>query len=48
MNIAIVKYNAGNIYSRSISNYLTGEDAIEEAALIEEKLYDIENDLWDY
>ena len=37
-----------NIYSRSISNYLTGEDAIEEAALIEEKLYDIENDLWDY
>jgi gliding motility associated protien GldN len=37
-----------NIYSRAISNYLTGEDAIEEAALIEEKLYDIENDLWDY
>lgn len=37
-----------NIYSRAISSYLTGEDAIEEAALIEEKLYDIENDLWDY
>jgi gliding motility associated protien GldN len=37
-----------NIYSRSISHYLTGEDALDEADLIEEKLFDIENDLWDY
>ena len=37
-----------NIYSRSISHYLTGEDALDEADLIEEKLYDIENDIWDY
>ena len=37
-----------NIYSRSINHYLTGEDALEQADLIEDKLYDIENDLWDY
>jgi gliding motility associated protien GldN len=37
-----------NIYSRSISHYLTGEDALDESDLIEEKLYDIENDIWDY
>ena len=37
-----------NIYSRSISHYLTGEDALDQADLIEDKLYDIENDLWDY
>lgn len=37
-----------NIYSRAINHYLTGEDALEQADLIEDKLYDIENDLWDY
>ena len=37
-----------NIYSRSITHYLTGEDALDQADLIEDKLYDIENDLWDY
>lgn len=37
-----------NIYSRSINHYLTGEDALEQADLIEDKLYDIENDIWDY
>lgn len=47
------RYNAfitreSNIYSRAINSYLTGEDAIDESDLIEEKLYDIENDLWDY
>lgn len=47
------RYNAfitreSNIYSRAINHYLTGEDAIEQADLIEDKLYDIENDIWDY
>ena len=37
-----------NIYSRAINHYLTGEDALDQADLIEEKLYDIENDIWDY
>lgn len=37
-----------NIYERSIRHYLTGEDALEQADLIEEKIHDIENDLWDY
>ncbi|MBR4738676.1 MAG: gliding motility protein GldN [Bacteroidales bacterium] len=37
-----------NIYSRAINHYLTGEDALDQADLIEDKLYDIENDLWDY
>lgn len=37
-----------NIYSRAINHYLTGEDAIEQSDLIEDKLHDIENDLWDY
>lgn len=47
------RYNAfitreSNIYSRAINHYLTGEDAIEQSDLIEDKLYDIENDIWDY
>lgn len=47
------RYNAfitreSNIYTRSINHYLTGEDALEQADLIEDKLYDIENDIWDY
>lgn len=37
-----------NIYSRAINHYLTGEDALEQADLIEDKLFDIENDIWDY
>lgn len=37
-----------NIYSRAINHYLTGEDALEQAELIEDKLFDIENDIWDY
>ena len=32
----------------SISQYLTGEDAILEAAEIEEKVFDIENEMWEY
>ncbi len=37
-----------NIYSRAINHYLTGEDALDQADMIEDKLYDIENDIWDY
>lgn len=37
-----------NIYERTIRHYLTGEDAMEQAEIIEDKLFDIENDLWDY
>ena len=37
-----------NIYSRAINHYLTGEDALDQSDLIEDKLYDIENDIWDY
>ena len=37
-----------NIYSRKVRDYATGEDAIWESQYIEEKLFDIENDIWDY
>ena len=37
-----------NIYSRKVSDYVTGENAILESEYIEDKLFDIENDLWDY
>ena len=46
-------YNAltlreSNRYTRSIRDYLTGEDAVIEATLIEEKVFDIENSMWEY
>ena len=46
-------YNAvitreSNVYNRSISNYLTGEDALLESCNIEQKVLDIENDMWEY
>ena len=46
-------YNAyvtreSNIYDRAIRDYLSGDDAMLEAEMIEDKLYDIENDMWDY
>ncbi|MBR1765489.1 MAG: gliding motility protein GldN [Bacteroidales bacterium] len=46
-------YNAlttreSNLYDRSVSNYLTGEDAVLEAALIEDKVMQVENDMWEY
>ena len=46
-------YNAyvtreSNIYSRKVRDYATGDDAILESENIEDKLYDIENDIWDY
>lgn len=37
-----------NRYTRSISQYLTGEDALLESERIEDKVFDIENDMWEY
>lgn len=37
-----------NIHNRSISDYLVGEDAILEAQKLEEEIYDIESDMWEY
>lgn len=37
-----------NIYNRSISDYLTGEDAILESQKIEDKIFDLESDMWEY
>lgn len=37
-----------NPYHRKISDYVTGEDAILEAAIIEDKVFDIENSMWEY
>ena len=46
-------YNAyitreSNIYERTLSSYLTGTDVLLEAELIEEKVFDIENEMWEY
>ena len=37
-----------NKYTRSISKYLTGEDALLEAAAIEERIFNIGSDMWEY
>ncbi|MGB0403125.1 MAG: gliding motility protein GldN [Salibacteraceae bacterium] len=37
-----------NVYDRSISNYKTGLDALLEAELIEEKMFNFEHDLWHF
>ena len=37
-----------NKYGRTISKYLTGEDALLEAAEIEEHVYNIGSDMWEY
>lgn len=37
-----------NIYTRSIRDYLTGEDAIIESSLIEAKVFEIEDGMWEY
>lgn len=37
-----------NKYNRSISDYLTGKDAIVESQMIENKIFDIESDMWEY
>lgn len=36
-----------NPYDRTISSYLTGDDALLEAALIEEQVFEIENGMWE-
>ena len=37
-----------NKYNREISKYLTGQDAILESQMIENKIYEIESDMWEY
>ena len=37
-----------NVYNRRIDQYLTGEDAILESQMIENKIFDIESDMWEY
>jgi len=37
-----------NKYGRTISKYLTGEDAILESEAIEERVFDIGEDMWEY
>lgn len=37
-----------NVYLRSISDYVTGEDAILESQRIESKVYDLGSDMWEY
>ena len=37
-----------NVYNRSLKDYLTGEDAILESQIIEEKIFNIESDMWEY
>lgn len=46
-------YNAyttreSNPYNRSIIDYLSGDNALLEAEIIEEKIFEIENSMWDY
>ncbi len=46
-------YNAyitreSNRYNRTISTYLTGQDALLEAEAIEERVFDIGSDMWEY
>lgn len=37
-----------NVYNRAIDQYLTGEDAILESQVIENKIFEIESDMWEY
>ena len=37
-----------NTYNRGIHDYLTGEDALLESQTIEERIFDIESDMWEY
>lgn len=37
-----------NVYNRYIHEYLTGEDAVIESQNIEDKLYNLESDMWEY
>lgn len=37
-----------NRFNRKVSDYLTGTDAIIESQMIEDKIFDIESDMWEY
>ncbi|MBP5542146.1 MAG: gliding motility protein GldN [Bacteroidales bacterium] len=37
-----------NVYNRNIHDYFTGEDAMLESNAIEERIFDIESDMWEY
>lgn len=37
-----------NKYNRKVTDYLTGQDAVLEAQMIEERIFDIESDMWEY
>ena len=37
-----------NKFNRAITDYLTGEDAMLESQLVEERIFDIESDMWEY
>lgn len=37
-----------NVYNREIHDYFTGEDAQMESMAIEERIFDIESDMWEY
>lgn len=37
-----------NTYNRTIASYLTGEDAILESQQIEEEIFNLESDMWEY
>ena len=41
-------YREANTYNRTIASYLTGTDAILESQAIENKIFDIESDMWEY
>ena len=41
-------YRESNVMNRPISAYLTGTDAILESQAIEEEIFDIESDMWEY
>ena len=37
-----------NVYNRKLTDYLTGQDAILQSQMIEERIFDIESDMWEY
>ena len=37
-----------NVHARTISQYLTGEDALLESERIEDRVFNLENDMWEY
>ena len=37
-----------NLFNRTVSSYATGTDAIIEAAAIEQKVFEVGDDMWEY